>query len=225
MRLVIVLLTLASAMALAQGTIQDVVTPDDLLMLYDNAVALEVDIPTGATTFALSYGSSSSPLGLSTFLPETRAGDSAPTRLRVVVVLPDASVVDPCVPFRAEAVVIAVPHGPSGTDAHHRQKVCVPHPSESSMTGELTTVIEGPGPQLGEWTPLVLKTWLVNVGQDGQGTIQSIVDLEHNFLLQVHFGDSNTTGIVTAPPLGTAELMAVPAIRALVEEYGLLRAP
>lgn len=224
MRYVLFVMLMSTAVVQAQGVRQEAVTPDDLLLLFDNALALEVDIPAGATTFALSYGNAADPFGFSTFITESGARP-APTRLRVVVVLADPAVVDACAADEAQAVVIAVPHGDEWADFHQRQSVCVQHPPKSAITGEARTVIEGSAPQLNTWTPLVFQTWLVNAGKDAQGGIDSAVDLTTNFLVQVHFGDSNDTGTVMAPPLNPAELIVLPTVGELIEEYGLLTGP
>jgi len=224
MRFLLVLLTLTVATTQAQGVRQDAVTPDDLLLLYDNAVALEVDVPTGATTVALSYGSAAEPFGMATFLAQSGV-TLAPTRLRVIVLFADPSVVDPCAADEAEALVIAIPHSDDGTNSHMRQKVCVPHPVKSSITGESRTVIEGSTPPLGEWTPLVFQTWLVRAGRTEQGSIDSALDLGKNLLVQVRFGDSNSTSTVIAAPLSNGELSALPAVQELIAEYGVVEGP
>lgn len=226
MRLFKVLVTITAAAALAataqaQGVQQDAVTADDLLLLFDNAVALEVDIPAGATTFSLLYGPANASNGMTTFLSQP-GGGPAPTRLRVVVVLPDPAVVDPCAADEAEAVVIAYPHSEQSANSHHRLKVCVPHPAKSSITGASRTVIEGAVPTLNEWTPVIFKTWLVRAGQDENGAIDSTVDLQKNFIVQVGFSSGNSTSGPTSAAMSLEEIAALPAIAELIEEHGLL---
>ena len=211
------LLTLAMLLPVthAQQVMQTPVTTDDLLLLFDNAVAVEIPIPAETTTVRLSYGPVPSANGLSTFI------DEAAHTLRLVVLLPDPTVVSPCPAGEAEATIIAVPLLPEHAGFHHRQKVCTPHPEKNLLTGSLNAVIEGEAPALNEWRPLLVHTWLVNINQDDAGSITSAIDTASLFNVQVNFSSGNTTGFPDQPALGANELLSLPAVEELVERYGL----
>lgn len=215
----LLLVSLCGALALAQGVRLDQLTTDDLLRLYDNAVALEVEVPQGATTFSVAYGPAGKPNGLGSSL---RAGPSPrPSALRVVALLPDPSVVDPCAAEESEVTLLVVRQYGDAEGTHHRQKVCVPHPSKSSITGSVTRVPQRDALALDEWTPLLVQAWLVRDGEDDSGAIDSALDLNHAFVLQLHFGSQDSASYPTTKSLTVEELAAIPAVAELVEEYGL----
>lgn len=213
------LLTLAMLLPAvhAQEVLQTPVTPDDLLRLLDNSVAVEIPIPDGATGFRLAYGPVPSPFGLSTFIREPAE------TLRVVVLLPDPSAVNPCPAGQAEATIIALPVHAEHAGSHHRQKACTPHPEKHLLTGALNAVIEGQAPALNEWRPLLVHAWLINIGQDDTGSITSAMDTGNLFSVQLYFSDSNSTAFPDEPQLGAGELLALPAVQELVDRYGISR--
>lgn len=202
----------------AQGVMQDAVTTRDLLDLFDDAVAIEVEIPEGATTFHLSYGRG----GVSSFLDQNPT-QGPPTSLRVVAFLPDPSEVDPCEQGQAQATIVATLISDEGRGERHSQKVCVPHPDKSRITGAPRQVMEGDAPVLGEWTPLLFHAWLVRESQDERGGIDSAIALENSFTIQVMFASGNSTGFESSEVLRLQQFAELPAVRQLIEKYGVVR--
>lgn len=154
MRLVLTLAALLAPVALTQAVTEAPVTTDDLLRLYDNAVALEVPVPPGATTYSLTVSGTSGARGTSTFL------QPGVDTLRVVVLLPDPAVVDPCAAEEAEATIVAIPIGPDRTHFHNSIEACVPHPPKAQITGGARFVLEGAAsaPRLdARWAPQLLE--------------------------------------------------------------------
>lgn len=210
------LLTLAvlSTIVHAQDVRQAPVTADDVLLLFDNSLAVEISIPEGATGFTLSFGSTEMPAALSAFL---RAGTEA---LRVVVFLPNPSTVSLCPAGETEVTVLIIEIS-DDDHPHHRQTTCVVHPDTNDIAGPLRYVVESTAPELNEWRPLVVHSWLISVGQDDGGGIIPAVSADHLTSVQVHFRDGNSTSLPVEPEVQKGELLALPSLRQAIERYGL----
>lgn len=225
MRPLAVLTTLAllyCGAALAQGVVVGQLTADDLLRLYDNAVVLEVEVPEGASTLAFSYGPPDRPNGLGSSLQEGPA--SRPTTVRIVTLLPDPSEVDPCAADEAEATLLVIRKYEDFEGIHHRQKVCVPHPAKSAISGSVTRIPQRDALALDQWTPVLIQAWLVNEGPDSAGAIESTLDLGSSFVVQLYFGSAEGDFPATES-LTIEELAQLPVVNELIEEYGVLEQP
>lgn len=219
MRLILVLAAVLAPTAYTQGVTQADVTPDDLLTLYDNAVAIEIPIPANATAYSLTFGGTKPPVGMSTFL------DRDATTLRVIALLPDEGVVDPCAAEEAEATIVAIPISPRGAPFHNSMKVCVPHPPKPEITGRARLVLEGEAPTLGELRPIVFQAWLVRDGQNEHGGIKSAIDMSRAFTAYVNFTDSSSTAFPAYEHLDVDTLATWPDIAALIEKFGISTDP
>lgn len=222
-KFVVLLATLCVGMVTtAQGVRWEPVTADDLLSLYQNLVAVEVDVPSGATTFSLAYGSTSDVFVLSTFLEQGGLDRLIPDRLRIVVLLPDPAVVSPCSAEQAQATIAITPISGQLRAAEHVQKVCVNHPDRSTIRGRTMDVFEGASPTMGGWTPLLFQAWLVGSGANESGGVASGLDLEMNFAVQVAFGSGTSTERPEAQPLTATDFAKLPAIADLIAQYGVV---
>ncbi|HEX7004238.1 MAG TPA: hypothetical protein VF168_08630 [Trueperaceae bacterium] len=218
MRLIMVFALLLTAHSLAEGVVRSAVTTRDVLDLFDQAVAVEIEIPDDATTFHLIYGRG----GISAFLDQ-HPMQGPPNVLRVVAFLPDPGEVDPCAAGEAQATVIATPISAAGRGGRHLQRVCVPHPEKTRITGVLREVIEGSAPELDEWMPLLFHAWLVREGSNAPGAVDSAVALDSHFTMQVKFGSRNSTAFDSEDALRLDEFIDLPVLRRSIERFGIAR--
>lgn len=221
-KLLILLAALLAALlptAFAQGVTQERVTTQDLLRLFDNAVAIEVAIPQGATVYTLDFGTIKESASYSTFLPETVGGQST-ARLRVVTLLPEPSDAVTCAADGVEAMVIVSVTNHGGLDDHIKEKVCVTHPSPADWMGSVHRVLYEGVPELDRWTPILFYSSLIATSREGDSR-HSAIDIDNVFWVQVGFLAGNRTDFPSHPPLGIEELIALPDVSRLVEEYGL----
>jgi len=209
MRALVLLFTMALlSPAFANGVTQGFVTAEDVVKLFDNGVAIEVEVPEGAATYTLYYGPNGYDNGLSSRLNQHPS--SPATQLRILAFLPDPATVNPCAAEEAQARIVIIPKNGDQELGHSRQDVCVPHPEKPSITGSIYQVGEGNAPELQEWTPLLLHAWRVHVNTDPDGYATSETDLDHVFLMQVYFGDREGDFSRAAPALGLDEFLESP---------------
>lgn len=182
-------------------------------------MAIEIPIPTNATTYSLTFSGTKPPVGTSTFL------DRDATILRVIALLPDEGVVDPCAAEEAEATIVAIPITQIGPPSHNSMKVCVLHPPKPEITGRARLVLEGAPPALDELRPIVFQAWLVHDGKNEHGGIKSAIDMSRAFTAYVNFTDSNSTAFPAHESLDADTLAAWPDIADLIEKYGISTDP
>jgi len=194
--------------AFANGVTQGFLTAEDVVKLFDNGVAIEVDVPEGAATYTLYYGPNGSDYGLSSRLNQHPSGPA--THLRILAFLPDPASVNPCAAEEAQGRIVIIPKNGEQELGHSRQDVCVPHPERATITGSTYQVGEGAAPELHEWTPLLLHAWLVHENTDPDGHITSTVDLDHTFLMQLYFGEHEDKLSPEVPTLGLDEFLESP---------------
>src|SRR5690625_4527453 len=93
--------------AFANGVTQGFVTAEDVVKLFDNGVAIEVEVPEGAATYTLYYGPNGYDNGLSSRLNQHPSGPA--NQLRILAFLPDPATVNPCAAEEAQARIVIIP--------------------------------------------------------------------------------------------------------------------
>src|SRR5690625_5029132 len=163
------LLMLATGAIQAQDMTEVTVQPHFVSAWLDNATAIELDIPTGAHTYAVRFGPDELQPAMSTFInrpPTLQApGDSSESdRLRLGVVPPEQPVVSgTCNRHSGQAMLFIGTITPRGdTDYINNLPFCAPYPerNEPFQTYCCTMAITEQPVVIGEWNPDYRHAWL-----------------------------------------------------------------
>lgn len=208
---------LISSLAAAQGVVQSTVTPEDVLMIFDDLNALEVAVPEGAEYFSLSFGNLDSPTSYSGSLSPFRI-----ERLRIVTGFPDGVTQDLCEDPAEDAAIALLQELSDGErGSHHRSHVCLAKVSRPA--GEYWIVLEqDDGPRLDVWTPLYLHAAREVTSSGDEEFTSRLTPPDSWYFMQIRFLDQahfSREGRVS----NLDDLRHYPRVAELLDEYDAAR--
>ena len=193
----------------AQNITEAPTNPDFLADWLSRSATLEIQVPTGATSYALTVGPDHYPVEMAAFLSEP--AETANRQLQIVIVPPDQPGGNAICDRQGLAGIFITPTSGVIPGSPNYLPFCAPYPTGPTPSNELAIVIdEGPA-EPGEWQPIYLHAWQAQDNATAE-TGQSMM-----FTVQVSFHDDNTTTIPEARRLSTSEVLELESVK---EHFG-----
>jgi len=218
------LLMLATGAIQAQDMTEVTVQPHFVSAWLDNATAIELDIPTGAHTYAVRFGPDELQPAMSTFInrpPTLQAPgvSSESGRLRLVVVPPEQpGGSGTCNRHSGQAMLFIGTITPEGdTDYLHNMPFCAPYPdrNEPFQTNRFAMAITEQPVVIGEWIPVYLHAWLYDPTETSE-----FLPVDQAFSVHISFhADNRSTHIPDELPPRIPELLDLDEVRYTLREH------
>lgn len=193
----------------AQNITEAPTSPDFLADWLSRSTTLEIQVPTEATSYALSVGPDDYPVEMATFLPEP--AETANRQLQIVIIPPDQPGGNNICDRQGLAGIFITQTSGVIPGSPNYLPFCAPFPTGPSPSNELAIVIDEGPTDLGDWQPIYLHAW------QAQDNATAETDQSMMFTVQVSFHHHNTTTIPEARRLSTSEVLELESVK---ERFG-----
>lgn len=198
-------------MTFAQGVTEVASDSQYLAQWLIRGTTVEVEVPAGATVYALRYGSEAIPSGMSTFLHSTSPTEHSV--LTVTVIPPDQPGGAGICPLDHGLATLFVVQGAGSSRETIHVPFCAAHPVSGAALGQ-AHALPGPVAELGYWTPIYFNAWLPNGDYtDAPATLPG-----HAFAVQIAFMAGNSTAFPDESPLTITQMLNLPALEGLRQQ-------